>query len=127
MSHFIIHVGEAEDSFPCKGEQTVLHALASIHHKQIRAGCHGGGCGVCRIRILKGDFVVGCMSRDHVNNEDEASGITLACRTWPRSHLVIQPMDKLPVRLTRRFSLLQIIPDDRVNSSRDEDVEAWRS
>jgi len=127
MSHFIIRIGEAHEVFPCRSEQTILQALASVHHKQISSGCHGGGCGVCRIRILEGDFATGCMSRDHISREDESSRITLACRTWPRSHLTIQPISKLPAQLTRRFSLLQPMPGDRVNSSRDEDVKAWRS
>lgn len=127
MSQFIIRIGEAHEAFPCKSEQTILDALASVHHRQISSGCHGGGCGVCRIRILKGDFVVGCMSRVHISREDESSRITLACRTWPRSHLAVEPIGKLPAKLTRRFSLLQSMPGDRINTSRDEDVEAWRS
>jgi hypothetical protein len=38
------------------------------------------------------------MSREHVNVEDEQNRIALACRTWPRSDLVILPLGKRSTR-----------------------------
>jgi ferredoxin len=74
----------------------VLHALARLHQDLVPVGCRGGGCGVCRIRVLSGEYVVKRMSRAHVTVDDEAVGTVLACRTWPRSNLDIEPKPKQP-------------------------------
>ena len=94
--HADIRIGIAgvNESFTAKRGMTVLQALAPAHHRLIASGCHGGGCGVCRIRIVSGEFEVGAMSRTQVSVEDEAMNIALACRAWPRTHLVIEPLGK---------------------------------
>ena len=53
-------------------------------------GCRRGGCGMCRIRIVKGEWTGGVMSRAHVSEEQEKSGYALACRVRPFSDLVIE-------------------------------------
>ncbi|VFU10768.1 2Fe-2S iron-sulfur cluster-binding protein [Methylocella tundrae] len=121
MAPLLIQVLNVDQPFRCGPDETVLRALAPIHHDRIGSGCHGGGCGVCRIRVLQGDYVVGCMSRAHVSIEEEASGLTLACRTWPRSDLAVEPVGKLPARLMRRFRLLPPMNDDRVQSPDDRE------
>jgi ferredoxin len=56
----------------------------------IPVGCRGGGCGICRIRILEGDYEAKKMSRKHIPEQDQARGIVLACRVYPRSELAIE-------------------------------------
>jgi len=97
----VIRVAGSDATYRCRADATVLQALSPVHHQKIRSGCHGGGCGVCRVQVLQGEYVTGCMSRLHVSVEDEAKRITLACRTWPRSTLVVEPLGKLSTRLTR--------------------------
>ncbi len=58
----------------------------------IPVGCRGGGCGVCRIRVLSGDYETQKMSRKHVRPEDQAIGMALACRVYPRSDLTVEVM-----------------------------------
>jgi ferredoxin len=56
----------------------------------IRYGCCGGGCGVCRMRIVDGTWeVFKNMSRAHVSEEDEKNGIVLLCCVQPRSNLTV--------------------------------------
>lgn len=95
---FRIRISGSDLLFACPVASTVLQALAPVHHRRIASGCHGGGCGVCRIRIVRGAYRTAAMSRAHVPAQDEANGITLACRTWPASDLVVEPLGKLAVR-----------------------------
>jgi ferredoxin len=66
-----------------------MHALG---RRDIPVGCRGGGCGVCKIEVVSGTYVIGKMSRVHVSLEDEARGIVLACQVRPRSDLVVRPI-----------------------------------
>ena len=85
--------------FACAPETSVLVAMGRQRIRAILAGCHGGGCGICRIRVLEGDFECGRMSRAHVSEEAQADGVALACRTYPRSDLMVTPH---PLRPTLR-------------------------
>lgn len=60
-------------------------------HHGIAIGCRSGGCGVCRIRVLKGEFLTQPMSRQRISLDDEAAGVVLACRIIPRSDMVVEP------------------------------------
>lgn len=69
---------------------TLLAGLEAKGHHLVPVGCRGGGCGVCRVKVLSGDYERKKMSRTHVSEADEAEGITLSCRTLPQSDLVIE-------------------------------------
>ena len=43
--------------------------------RRLPVGCRRGGCGVCRVRVLEGDYRSDPMSRTHVSVEDEAGGL----------------------------------------------------
>ena len=58
-------------------------------------GCRGGGCGVCKIEILGGEFQTKVMSSDHVNDDDRAHRRLLACRVYPSSDLSLKVIGKL--------------------------------
>jgi ferredoxin len=58
--------------------------------RRLPVGCRRGGCGVCRMRVLAGDYRSDLMSRSHVSTEDEASGVVLACCIYPRSDLSLR-------------------------------------
>lgn len=83
------------ESFRCGDQQHLLQGMQSLKIgapllKLIPVGCRGGGCGVCRIRILSGEYEAKKMSRKHVLEQDQAKGIALACRVYPRSDLGIE-------------------------------------
>jgi ferredoxin len=59
--------------------------------RSIPVGCRGGGCGVCRVRVVSGDYTTMRMSRAHVTEADEEAGIALACRLLPSSDIVVVP------------------------------------
>lgn len=84
------------ESYPCRPEQNVLDALGRLHNKAISVGCRSGGCGLCKIQILTGNYRCDMMSRAHVTEQDYKNGFSLACKTYPKSDLLIKPNQKIP-------------------------------
>ena len=58
--------------------------------RRLPVGCRRGGCGVCRVRVLAGQYRSDLMSRSHVSAEDEAAGVVLACCIYPLSDLSLR-------------------------------------
>jgi len=85
-------------SFECNSEK---HLLESLHNKSPKApkGCHNGGCGICKIKVSKGKYESIIMSRKHISQEEENSGVVLACRVFPKSDMEIQFIAK-PKKIT---------------------------
>lgn len=64
--------------------------------RRLPVGCRRGGCGICRARILSGEYRKDNMSRAHVSLADEAEGIVLSCSIYPLSDLVLRFEAKTP-------------------------------
>jgi ferredoxin len=78
-------------SFLCDEDAYIISAMVPSHKGPIDYGCFGGGCGVCRCRILSGDYNVDKkMSRSHVSVDEEKQGIVLVCCVKPRSDIVLE-------------------------------------
>jgi ferredoxin len=92
--------------FPCRPGQSVLEAMRSVHHVAISAGCHNGGCGVCKVEILTGEIERGRMSAAHITREEAEAGVVLACRAYPVSHCEIKVIGAVPKRLARKYGFL---------------------
>ncbi|MFC3698574.1 2Fe-2S iron-sulfur cluster-binding protein [Sphingobium xenophagum] len=92
VEEFIISIPSLDARFTCRSDQTILKAMIGQGLKPLAIGCRNGGCGVCRIRIQSGDHHSLPMSRSRVSTADEAAGIRLACRVYPASDLLIEPM-----------------------------------
>ena len=76
--------------------KSLLAALERRCNRDVAAGCRGGGCGVCRVRVWSGQFRSKAMSKAHINEEDLRQGVVLACRVFPQSDMEISPEE--PVR-----------------------------
>ncbi|MGB1563488.1 MAG: 2Fe-2S iron-sulfur cluster-binding protein [Sinimarinibacterium flocculans] len=79
----------------CSDEQSVLAGMEQLGRKGIPVGCRGGGCGVCKVRVVSGEYSTGCMSRAHISPEERAEGYALACRLYPKSDLEVQVIGKM--------------------------------
>lgn len=74
--------------------------MARLGRKDIPIGCRGGGCGVCRVRVLgNGKYRTLKMSRAQVTEQDEAQGICLACKLIPEGDLTVKPLGELREKL----------------------------
>lgn len=90
-----VAIRQTGESFACSDDRSVLASMASTGRRGIPVGCLGGGCGVCKVRVLRGDVQrLGPVSRAHVSCEEEARGYTLACRVAPRSELELEVAGK---------------------------------
>lgn len=85
-----IRVNNRDQSFECAEDQVLLIGMESHNARAISVGCRGGGCGVCKIRILSGDYETKRMSRAHISEQEQSEGYALACRVFPRADLVIE-------------------------------------
>ena len=68
----------------------MLEAMGAAGRSCIRVGCRGGGCGICRVRVLSGNFRSGVISREQLSAEQQADGYALACKLYPLSDLNLQ-------------------------------------
>ena len=96
-----ITILDTGENYPCSEDQHLLGGMLSLGKRGIPSGCHGGGCGVCKVKITKGDYETKVMSRDYVTVEEEAQGIVLACRTFPRSSVSLEVIGKLAKNVLR--------------------------
>ncbi|MDR1506623.1 MAG: 2Fe-2S iron-sulfur cluster binding domain-containing protein [Treponema sp.] len=86
---YSVTVKETGGIFPCGGGEAVFRAMIRAGDP-VRCGCCGGGCGICKMRILEGRWEkFKNMSRAHVSEEEEKKGIVLLCCVQPRSNLVV--------------------------------------
>ncbi|VWC53248.1 MULTISPECIES: 2Fe-2S iron-sulfur cluster-binding protein [Burkholderia] len=99
-----VYIVDTAERFNCHGDQPVLQAALGAGTKSIRSGCHGGGCGICKIRVLHGSFASGPMSRAHVGAAVGEGSDVLACRIYPLSNLVIELLGKSKERCTGKSS-----------------------
>ena len=88
MKHEVL-IEDTGERYDCDEQETVLNGMARLGRKGIPVGCRGGGCGLCKVQVLSGEFDCGRMSRRHVNAIDREQGLVLACRLFPRSDLAI--------------------------------------
>ena len=92
-----VEVSETGQSFECDAGQNLLEGMRTFRFgapmaEAIPVGCRGGGCGVCRIKVLSGNYELASMSTRHVPDKDREEGLALACRVFPRSDLNIALM-----------------------------------
>lgn len=85
-----IQIVNRDQEFICAADQVLLIGMERRSVSSINVGCRGGGCGVCKIRILSGDYETKRMSRAHISVAEEAQGFALACRVFPRSEMVVE-------------------------------------
>ena len=99
---FVITIEDTGESFSCQSYQHVLSAMSKMGKKGIPSGCHGGGCGVCKIQINSGTYETKKMSRAHISADEEASGCVLACRVFPRNDLRLSVIGKLQKNILKK-------------------------
>ena len=95
---FKVLIETTGEIFGCDEHQHILSGMAKTGKKGIPSGCHGGGCGVCKVKINLGTFSTKKMSRAHISEDEEKAGSVLACRVFPNSDISLQVVGKLQKR-----------------------------
>lgn len=96
-----ITIEETGEVYQCQETQHLLGGMVRLGKKGIPSGCHGGGCGVCKITVLTGEYETKKMSRAHVSEAEEKVGTVLACRVFPRSDIDLTVIGKLRKNVLR--------------------------
>ncbi|PHQ25859.1 ferredoxin [Marinobacter guineae] len=97
-----VHLEELELDFTCHPGQNVLECMIGAGKKGIQVGCRGGGCGVCKVEVLEGEFTARAMSKAHVDEESLVRRQVLACCITPRSDLSLKVIGKIAKPIQRR-------------------------
>ena len=87
MQKFVIHIEDTGESYTANETRSVLEGMEALGKKGIPVGCRQGGCGVCKVQVLEGQYTRRVMSRAHISAEEESTGCVLSCRIYPNSDL----------------------------------------
>jgi ferredoxin len=74
---------------PCSPGETVLSAILRSGAR-VFFGCTGGGCGVCKMRLISGHLDYGRYSTAVLSEDEKRQGFFLSCQAKPLSDLTIQ-------------------------------------
>ncbi len=85
-----VHEQVSGQIFRCKPDQSVLRAMEVQGMRCLPVGCRGGGCGLCKVRVLNGSYRRGRMSCRHVPAESVDKSLALACQVFPQTDLTIE-------------------------------------
>lgn len=73
-------------------------SLLDAMHRQARGlvpvGCKGGGCGICKVRVVEGKVMTGPQSIAVLPESDQQTGMVLACKATPLTDLVVERVDQ---------------------------------
>ena len=86
----IVVLDDPAAAFDAAADIPVLISMEKGSNRSIKVGCRGGGCGICKVRIMKGRYHCGKMSRLHVSEAEMAEKYALACCLYPDSDLEIK-------------------------------------
>lgn len=85
-----ITVQDTGKVFYCKQDEFILEAMKKTACGPIHIGCFGGGCGICKMRIVSGEVNISKkMSRAHISVQEQQEGFVLLCCTQPRENIVL--------------------------------------
>lgn len=101
MATFTVSLQDSEERFACDANASVLAGMARQGRRGIPCGCRGGGCGVCKVTVLSGQYQARAMSRAHISEAEQQAGTVLACRIYPNSDLSLKVLGSLQRCLTK--------------------------
>ncbi|PCI54634.1 MAG: ferredoxin [Alphaproteobacteria bacterium] len=87
---FRIFIEGHDDQIPCPGDKSVLKNMEMRGLTHIAVGCRGGGCGVCKVRVISGAYTISKMAVGKVTKEERKLGYALACCLYTRGDLKIR-------------------------------------
>lgn len=91
-----VRLTQTNEVYECMPSESMLQGMARLGRRGIPIGCLNGGCGICKVAVVGGEWEkTGLMSRAHVSAEEEARGIVLACRAAPCSDVDIEVLGKM--------------------------------
>ena len=100
-----VHIAQTGETYACATSESLLAGMLRLGRKGIPVGCVNGGCGVCKVQVLQGQCQsLGPISRAHVSAEEEAHGLTLACRVAPLTPVELEVVGKFEKPFKKGFA-----------------------
>ncbi len=93
--HYEVTIDNTGEVFRCDEDVHLLTAMEQARCHGIPVGCRNGGCGACKVAIQSGAYETRKMNRAVVSAEEEAARCVLACKTYPRNHLVVRALGRV--------------------------------
>ncbi|HKR43366.1 MAG TPA: 2Fe-2S iron-sulfur cluster-binding protein, partial [Paraburkholderia sp.] len=91
-----VTIAQTDERYVCASGESLLAGMAKLGRRGIPVGCLNGGCGVCKVRLLRGAVrKLGPVSRAHVSAEEEDDGYALACRVAPDGDVELEVAGRL--------------------------------
>jgi CDP-4-dehydro-6-deoxyglucose reductase len=81
------------ESFICPETMSIVEA-AKIQTAKIPYGCNGGGCGICKMRIVEGQYKLTDAAAKALSAEEKNNGHAYLCQTYPLSDLQLEYVEK---------------------------------
>jgi len=77
-------------------QHSILESMHRLGKRGIPVGCRSGGCSVCKIEIVEGEWRQ-CrpMSREYVSDDDLDAGRVLACCVAPTRKMTLRVLGKM--------------------------------
>ncbi len=88
---FSIHIND--QSFLCTETITVVEA-AKIQTAKVPFGCNGGGCGICKVKVVEGQYKLDDCAKNALSDEEKKNGFVFLCKTYPLSDLQLELIKK---------------------------------
>ncbi len=89
MAKYKITVKNYESAiYECREEQDLL-GQAILARVPFSVACRSGGCGICKIKVIDGRYQRGICSKKTLPDEERENNYSLACKTYPKSDMVI--------------------------------------
>ncbi|KVG53586.1 2Fe-2S iron-sulfur cluster-binding protein [Burkholderia territorii] len=91
-----VTIAQTDERYACVSGESLLAGMAKLGRRGIPVGCLNGGCGVCKVRVLRGAVrKLGPISRAHVSAQEENDGYALACRVVPDGDVELEVAGRL--------------------------------
>jgi ferredoxin len=88
----------------CAPGETVLEAMHRTGHA-LRVGCRRGGCAVCKLDVIDGEYEYTRPLADKVLTDDErAAGVCLTCRAVPLTDMTVKLREEEDKRVSTLLS-----------------------
>lgn len=85
--------------YDCRPDVTPLQA-AREQFIPFPTGCQRGGCGMCKVKVLSGDYEQDVIrNHDYLSDEEMANGFALACLMKAKSDLEIITIEDYEAQL----------------------------
>ena len=82
-----------DESFLCPETMSVIEA-AKVQNAKVPYGCIGGGCGICKMKVVDGNYNLDRDAKKALTEEEQKNGTVFLCRTYPLSDLQLEWIGK---------------------------------